>query len=120
YSGTIRDGGMSAPISEILRRPGAMPALLSGLTSFAVMVAVMNLTGYVVVGHHNHSQHLVFPIIGAHVLGMYALASIIGALIDRMGKRPALIGGLAVIAVSCAGLIWATGVWMIGVLLFGL
>lgn len=120
YSGTVHDGGTAAPISEILRRPGAMPALLSGLTSFAVMVAVMNLTGYVVVGHHDHSQHLVFPIIGAHVLGMYALAPIIGALIDRMGKRPALIGGLAVIAVSCAGLIWATGVWMIGVLLFGL
>lgn len=115
-SGTVG----SVPLREILRRPGAVPALLSGLTSFAVMVAVMNLTGYVVVGHHHHPQHLVFPIIGAHVLGMYAFAPVIGSLIDRVGKRPALIGGLAVVAVSCAGLVWATDVWSIGVLLFGL
>jgi len=114
------DPGGGAPISEMLRRPGAMPALLSGLTSFGVMVAVMNLTGYVVVGHHGHAQHLVFPIIGAHVLGMYALAPVIGSWIDRMGKKPALIGGLVVIAISCAGLVWATDVWTIGVLLFGL
>ncbi len=112
--------GVSTPIREILARPGAMPALLSGLTSFGVMVAVMNLTGFVVVGHHGHEQHLVFPIIGAHVLGMYALAPVIGSLIDRTGKKPALIGGLIVVAASCAGLIWADDVWTIGVLLFGL
>ena len=37
------------------------------------MVSVMNLTGYVVVEHRDHAQHVIFPIIGAHVLGMYAL-----------------------------------------------
>lgn len=110
----------AARLRVILRREGVIPALLSGLVSFAVMVSVMNLTAHVVVGHHHHASHLVFPIIGAHVLGMYGLAPVIGSLIDRMGRRPALVGGLVVVAVSCAGLIWVTGVWGVGILLFGL
>lgn len=112
--------GPAAPLREILRRPGAVPALLAGLVSFAVMVAVMNLTGYVVVEHHHHPQHLVFPIIGAHVLGMYALAPVIGTIIDRLGRTPALVGGLVVVSASCAGLVGAEAVWPTAVLLFGL
>jgi MFS family permease len=112
--------GPAAPLLEIVRRPGAVPALLAGLVSFAVMVAVMNLTGYVVVEHHHHPQHLVFPIIGAHVLGMYALAPVIGTIIDRLGRTPALVGGLVLVSASCAGLVWAEAVWPTAVLLFGL
>jgi MFS family permease len=112
--------GPAAPLREILRRPGAVPALLSGLVSFGVMVSVMNLTAYVVVGHHDHAQHLVFPIIGAHVLGMYGLAPVIGSIIDRLGRRPALVGGLVLVSASCAGLIGVTSVAGTAVLLFGL
>ena len=54
----------AAPLSEIVRRPGVIPALLAGFASMAVMVSVMNLTGYVVVEHRDHAQHLIFPIIG--------------------------------------------------------
>ena len=71
--------------------------------SFGVMVSVMNLTGYVVVEKHHHAQHDVFPIIGAHVLGMYALVLVVGALIDRVGRTPALASGLLVMGVSALG-----------------
>jgi MFS family permease len=110
----------AAPLSEIVRRPGVASAMVAALASFAVMVSVMNLTGYVVVDHHHHEQASVFPIIGAHVLGMYALVLVIGTLIDRIGRRPALAGGLAVMAVSCAGLLFFDDVFMTAVLLFGL
>jgi len=110
----------AAPLLEIVRRPGVIPAILAALASFAVMVSVMNLTGYVVVDHHHHAQGSVFPIIGAHVLGMYALVLVIGRLIDRIGRGVALVSGLVVMAVSCAGLLWVTGVPMTAVLLFGL
>jgi MFS family permease len=110
----------AAPLAEILRRPGVIPAVLAALASFGVMVSVMNLTGYVVVQEHGHSQSDVFPIIGAHVLGMYALVLVVGSLIDRIGRTPSLAGGLAVMAASCAGLVWAEGVVATGVLLFGL
>ena len=110
----------AAPLGEILRRPGVVPALLAALASFGVMVSVMNLTGYVVVDHHHHSQSSVFPIIGAHVLGMFGLVLVVGALIDRIGRTPALAGGLVVMAVSCAGMLAAESVWATAVLLFGL
>jgi MFS family permease len=110
----------AAPVREIVRRPGVIPAMLAALASFAVMVSVMNLTGYVVVDIHHHEQEAVFPIVGAHVLGMFALVLVIGTLIDRIGRPVALVGGLFLIAVSCAGLLFFDGVWMIGVLLFGL
>lgn len=109
-----------APLKELLRRPGVVPAMLAGIVSFAVMVAVMNLTGYVVVEHRHHAQHLVFPIIGAHVLGMYLLMPIVGAIIDRIGRPPALAGGLGLVAVSTAGIMGLEGVAPTALLLFGL
>ena len=117
-----RDGPVqpAAPLSVIIRRPGVIPALLAGFASMSVMVSVMNLTGYVVVDHRDHAQHLIFPIIGAHVLGMYALVLVIGPMIDRIGRTRALAGGLGLMAASCAGIQVFEGVWMTGVLLFGL
>ena len=115
-----RPGAAPAPLAEILRRPGAVTALLATLASFAVMVAVMNLTGYIVVHDHRHHESSVFPIIGAHVLGMYALVLVIGGFIDRTGRRPSLVGGLALMGLSCLGLLWVESVWGTAVLLFGL
>jgi MFS family permease len=110
----------AAPLRELVRRPGVIPAMLAGVVSFAVMVAVMNLTGYVVVEHRHHAQHLVFPIIGAHVLGMYLLMPFVGWIVDRIGRTPMLAGGLALIAVSTGGLVFFEDVGLTAVLLFGL
>jgi MFS family permease len=110
----------AAPLRELVRRPGVIPAMLAALASFAVMVSVMNLTGYVVVEHHHHSQESVFPIIGAHVFGMYALVLVIGALIDRIGRTIALEIGLVVMALSTMGLLQAASVFATAVLLLGL
>jgi MFS family permease len=118
--GTVPTPTGAAPLREILRRPGVLPAMLAAIASFGVMVSVMNLTGFVVVDHYHHAQQSVFPIVGAHVLGMYALVLVIGRLIDRIGRAPALGGGLAVMAVSCIGLLWVESVPAVAVLLFGL
>jgi MFS family permease len=97
-----------------------VPALLAAVASFSVMVSVMNLTGYVVVEHHHQTQQDVFPIIGAHVLGMYALVLFLGPLIDRIGRGTALWSGLTLMAVSCIGITWFESVVGTAVLLFGL
>src|SRR6266508_1202647 len=110
----------AAPLRELVRRPGVLPAMLAALASVGVMVSVMNLSGYVVVEHHHHSQDSVFPIIGAHVFGMYALVLVIGALIDRIGRTPALEIGLVVMALSTIGLLWVESVIGTAVLLLGL
>jgi MFS family permease len=112
--------GAGTPLREIVARPGVIPAMLAALASFSVMVSVMNLTGYVVVEHHHHSQSSVFPIIGAHVFGMYALVLVIGAVIDRTGTAAALDVGLVVMGVSTIGLLWVESVLGTAVLLLGL
>jgi len=110
----------AAPLKEIVRRPGVLPALIAGQASFAVMVGIMTLTGSVVVDHHHHSGSAVFPIIGAHVVGMYALVLVIGTLIDHIGRRPALAGGLVVMACSAISLLWVQSVPATAAALFGL
>jgi MFS family permease len=107
-------------LREILRRPGVFPALLAAQASFGVMVAVMNLTGAVVVDHHHHHGHDVFPIIGAHVIGMYALVLVVGDLIDRIGRTRALGGGLLLMAASAASLLWIESVPATAAILFAL
>jgi MFS family permease len=109
-----------APLTEIIRRQGVLPALVAGQASFAVMVGIMTLTGSVVVDHHHHAAESVFPIIGAHVIGMYALVLVIGSLIDRIGRTPALSGGLLVMAVAALSLLWVESVAATAVALFGL
>jgi len=72
------------------------------------------------VEHHHHARGDVFPIIGAHVLGMYALVLFVGPLIDRIGRRVSLYSGLTLMGLSCIGLTWLESVVGVGVLLFGL
>jgi MFS family permease len=120
HTGHEEQGGTAAPLGRLLRRPGVVPALLAGQASFAVMVGVMTLTGAVVVDHQHHAAHMVFPIIGAHVLGMYALVLVVGDLIDRVGRTPSLAGGLAVMGLSVSSLLWVESVPATAVALFGL
>ena len=108
------------PLSQIVRRPGVIPALLAAQASFGVMVGVMTLTGSVVVDHMHHAAHTVFPIIGAHVIGMYALVIVVGGIIDRIGRQVALFGGLILMALSVISLLWIESVPATAVALFGL
>jgi len=53
-------------------------------------------------------------------LGIGLLVLVTGALIDRIGRAPALAGGLLVMAASTAGLLWFDTVVATAILLFGL
>jgi MFS family permease len=110
----------AAPLAEIVRRPGVLPAMLAAFSAQAVMVSVMNLSGYVVVGVHHHHESNVFPVVSAHVFGMYVLVLVVGALVDRVGRTTALVTGLCVVCASTLALQWFSGVAMIAFLLFGL
>jgi MFS family permease len=89
----------AAPLREILRRPGVGTALIGAVTSFAVMVAVMNLSGYVAIDRHHH-QSDVFTIISAHIVGMYGLILVVGDIVERLGRRTAIVVGLLLMAAS--------------------
>ncbi|MGZ4291591.1 MAG: MFS transporter [Gaiellaceae bacterium] len=107
------------PLGEILRRPGVTTALVAAVSSFAVMAGVMNLAGYVAVGHgHGHGD--VFTIISLHIVGMYGLVLFVGDAIERIGRRRSMVIGLALVALSNAGMAWFASIAGMSLCMFGL
>jgi MFS family permease len=119
YGTSVDAAAPAAPLADILRRPGVATAMVGAVGSFAVMVGVMNLAGYVAVGHH-HPHGDIFTIISLHIVGMYGLVLVVGDLIDRIGRRTSIVGGLGIMAVSNAGLVWLDSVAGMSLALFGL
>jgi len=119
YPSDHDDSRPAAPLREIVRRPGVAAALVAGVASFAVMASVMNLAGYVAVGR-GHNEGDVFTMISVHIVGMFGLVLVVGDLIDRFGRREALVGGLLLMAASNAALAWFGGVGGMSVALLGL
>lgn len=109
--------GRAAPLREILARPGVLTALVAAVASFAGMVSVMNLTGYLVIDHGHH-QSDVFTVISLHIVGMYALVLVIGQLVDRIGRRPGEVTGLLLMAASTLALAWFDSVFWMSASLF--
>jgi hypothetical protein len=116
---TPGESSTPAPLREILRRPGVAAAMVAAVTSFAVMAGVMNLAGYVAVGHH-HAQGSIFTIISLHIVGMYGLVLVIGDVIERLGRRTSMVGGLLLMGASNAALAWWSSIAGMSIALFGL
>jgi MFS family permease len=116
---TAAQSAAASPLREILRRPGVATAMVAAVASFSVMAGVMNLAGYVAVGHH-HPQGSIFTIISLHIVGMYGLVLIVGDVIERLGRRTAMVAGLLVMAVSNAALAWLDTIFGMSLALFGL
>jgi MFS family permease len=113
------DSAPAAPVRDLLARPGVPTAMVGAVASFAVMVGVMNLAGYVAVGHgHRHGD--VFTIISAHIVGMYGLVLVVGDAVERIGRRRAIVLGLAVMALSNLAAVWSTSLLGMSISLFGL
>ena len=106
-------------VSRILRRPGVSAAIVGAVGSFGLMAGVMNLAGYVAVGH-GHAHGDIFTIISIHIVGMYGLVLVIGDAIERIGRRRSIVIGLATIALSNAGLAWFASIAGMSICLFGL
>jgi MFS family permease len=113
------EGAPPASTRELLRRPGVATAVVAGVASFALMAGVMNLAGYVAVGH-GHSHGSIFTVISIHILGMYGLVLVIGDAVERIGRRRSMIAGLTVIALSNAGLAFFASIGGMSLCLFGL
>jgi MFS family permease len=115
-----RESAAPASLTTLIRQPGVVAAPLGVFASFSVMASVMTLTGHLVVIERSLASDTVFPILAAHVVGMFGLVLAVGDVIDRIGRQPAIIGGLAVVAISALSLAWIESVVAIGFALFGL
>ncbi len=92
-------------VSEILRHPGVLVAILAMVIGQAVMVMVMVITSL-------HMKALGHPlsnisiVISAHTFGMFAFSIFSGRLVDRIGRAPVIMLGSAflILAGLSAGL----------------
>ena len=108
-------------VRELLRVPALRTAVLAMGAAQASMVGIMGITP-VEIGHHGGGPVAVGATVSLHVAGMFAFSPIIGALLDRVGRRPGLIGGAvasiagAVITAIAAGstLVMAIGLFLVG------
>ncbi|MCX4473780.1 MFS transporter [Micromonospora sp. NBC_01655] len=102
---TARRGtGMRAAWRVVRARPAARLGIAAVAVGHLVMVAVMSMTP-VRLGEY-HSDAAVLGVVGVvlslHIAGMYALSPVVGWLTDRLGRRPVILGGLAVLLAACA------------------
>jgi MFS family permease len=88
------------PLRELLRTHAARSAFAVMATGQVVMVAVM--TAAPLDMHiHGHGLGLIGTALSMHTLGMFALSPLTGRLLDRVGARPVMLGGLLALAVAC-------------------
>jgi len=92
-----------------LRAVGARAPARLGVTAMAVghmvMVGVMAMTPvHIKSAGHDAAQTLriVGVVLSSHIAGMYALAPVMGWLTDRIGRRPVIVAGIALLLTACA------------------
>lgn len=110
----LRDG-----IEHLRGRPRAMLGIAIISVGHIVMVSVMVMTP-VHMAHVDVTLQLIGLVISVHVAGMFALSPVVGWAVDRFGRIPVAVAGIAILAASCvvAGLARADAVPMLGVGLF--
>jgi MFS family permease len=98
-AGVTRAVGSRLPLRDLIQTPTARSALAVMITGQVVMVAVMTAAP---VDMHLHGQGLasVGTVLSAHALGMFALSPVTGRLLDRVGSRPVMLGGLLTLTIA--------------------
>lgn len=94
-------------LSQLLRQPAIVVAMICAMVSYALMNLVMTSTPLAVVGC-GFAANNAADIVSAHVLAMYAPSFITGPLINRFGTTR--IVGLGLVLLALAGGVALTGV----------
>ncbi len=84
---------------DVLRIPGVQVALVAMIIGQVVMVLIMTATP-IHIEDSGYGLGLVGTIISAHTLGMFALSPLTGRLTDRIGTRPVIALGAAMLLIS--------------------
>ncbi len=99
-------GALKVIFAEMRRNPSVRLAVVAIIVAQVVMVSIMTMTPVHVV-HQGGSVTLVGITISLHVVGMYALAPVVGWLTDRLGNRFTIAVGVLILLASLAiGMIW--------------
>ena len=110
-------GHLSAPVSDArhagmrtaLRAVASQASARLGVSAMAVgnlvMVGVMAMTPVHIRGAGHDAAHtlrVVGVVLSFHIAGMFALSPVVGWLTDRLGRRPVIVAGIALLLTACA------------------
>ncbi|GHJ55888.1 MFS transporter [Micromonospora chersina] len=103
-SSARRHAGMVAAWRTVRDRPAARLGIAAVAMGHLVMVAVMSMTPVRLGESHSDADVLrvVGIVLSLHIAGMYALSPLVGWLTDRLGRRPVILGGVALLLAACA------------------
>ncbi|SBT53482.1 MFS transporter [Micromonospora auratinigra] len=102
---TARGGpGVLAAWRTVRGLPAARLGIAAVAVGHLVMVAVMSMTPVYLGEWHSDADVLrvVGVVLSLHIAGMYALSPVVGWLTDRAGRRPVILGGVALLLAACA------------------
>lgn len=97
--------GVRAALPVVASQPSARLGIVATAIGHVVMVGVMTMAPVHVrsAGHDAaHTLRIVGLLLSAHIAGMFAFSPIFGWLTDRIGRRPVIAVGVALLLTACA------------------
>src|SRR5215216_5630630 len=97
--------GMRAALRFVQSHAPARLGVSAMAVGNLVMVGVMAMTPVHIkgAGHSvEHTLRIVGLVLSSHVAGMYAFSPVFGWLTDRLGRRPVIFAGIALLVTACA------------------
>jgi MFS family permease len=97
--------GMRAALRFVLRHPAARLGVTAMAIGNVVMIGVMAMTPVHIRGAGHDAAHtlsIVGLVLSFHIAGMYAFSPVFGWLTDKLGRRPIIFGGIALLLGACA------------------
>jgi MFS family permease len=96
--------GMGAALRAVAATPPARLGVMAVTVGHVVMIGVMAMTPVHIrgAGHDPaHTLRIVGIVLSLHIAGMFAFAPVMGWLTDRLGRRPVIAGGIALLLAAC-------------------
>lgn len=96
--------GIRAALPVVASNASARLGVAATAVGHVVMVGVMAMTPVHIrsAGHDAaHTLGVVGVVLSVHVAGMYAFSPVVGWLADRLGRRPVIFAGFAVLLAAC-------------------
>jgi MFS family permease len=97
--------GMTAALRFVVSHPAARLGVSAMAVGNVVMIGVMAMTPVHIKGAGHDAAHtlgIVGIVLSFHIAGMYAFSPVFGWLTDRVGRRPVIFSGIALLLAACA------------------
>ncbi len=101
----VRSGGMRAALRLVFSKAPARLGVSAMAIGNVVMVGVMTMTPVHIKGAGHDAAHtlrIVGLVLSFHIAGMFAFSPVFGWLTDKLGRRPVIFAGIALLLTACA------------------